>query len=525
MTPTRRFGPRPRPTRWLAAACLLLTVPATGSAQRGEDTTTLTGRGTDLFRAVLKTAGVEPLTLAQYEERGPRDDTIVVIIGSWWRSDREPVGGEAIAGQVLQAGGAVLYASDTDSDLGQFLGGRTGLRVHGQRVWATDPAARHTPDIPHSLLLVPREPRFADRGPLWELFRGLNRVVAEDASCLVVDRYGGPVQHALAGFPRGARFVPAPPLKGPPEAERHPDRGPDSVRNPFAVGGTGPDRENHRPYRFLALADEAVLINRTIADATTDNLDFACRVVHFLQDPDGKNRTHCLFVQYGDVVPRFDTAYRYATRPPPVNVPLPSFEKVQQLIVDVGNRVIDRAQADDTFNKMLLGPESEPARRHRNLVGLLQTLLVVGAVWAVWFVLRRVWKARQPTEQPRPPAVVPPKPGPPGIFTRREQELIRRNNLCEPVRDTLREFFAAAGAPPGAGRVPSRLAFDSSGGKPARLRKAIDELWAIAFGNPRVLTVYQWQELEPKFGMVRQAFEDGIWRFEGAAAATERGDG
>jgi hypothetical protein len=301
----------------------------------------------------------------------------------------------------------------------------------------------------------------------------------------------------------------------------HPDR------NPFAVAGVGPDQTVRRPYRFLAMADQAVLLNRLIADPTTDNLEMARRVVTFLQDPGGVNRTRCLFVQAGEVMEHFDTAYRFATpRPPVPPIALPPWEKVERLLVDGANNLIDKAEENDALNRMALGPESDPDRRNRNLVGLLQGLLVAGSVWAVVFVLRRVWRARQPGDQPRPPTVGgAPKPGPAGIFNRRQQELLRRNNLYEPVRDLLRDFFTAAGAPPDAGRHPSHLVFDGTGGKPARLRRAIDELWRIAYGRPTVVTVHQWQDLEPKFEMVRLAFEDGTWRFESAAAATERGEG
>lgn len=526
MSPARRFVPRPGLARWLAAVGLLLAAPSVGAAQEADPRPMM--QGTELFRAILRTANIQPLTSAAYTDRGPTDDTIVIVIGN--PADIDPVflvDGEAIAGQVLRAGGAVFYASDTDSQLGigRALPGAHGFRVHGRRVWAMDRSGR-ADDSPNGTLVVPREPRLFVRGAEWEVFRGLQRVATEDPGCFVVGRYTGVVRHALAGFPPNSRFV-IPPRRGLelPDREPDPNHTPDATENPFAVGGSGPDGVIAKPYRFLAVADQAVVMNRLIADSSTDNLELAKRIVRYLQDTDRQNRTHCLFVESGRVITEFDTAYRYAaTAGAGGDMPLPSFEQVQKMIVDGGNRLIDRAQEEDTLNKVLLGPESQPARRQRNLIGLLQTLLMAGAVWAVWFVLRRVWRARQPTDQTRPPVVVPPKPGPPGIFTRREQELLRRNNLYEPIRDLLRSFFTAAGAPD-AGRTPSRLAFGATGGKPARLQRAVEELWAVAFGKPRVLTVYQWQELEPKFEMVRRAFEDGAWRFEAAAAAARGGDG
>lgn len=520
--------------RWVAAALLLVATPAEGAAQAAE----LLGKGpmslqgTELFRAVLHAARIKPLTHAEFNSHGADQGTILVIMGRRPEDDAQGPW-ELHAGEVIAAGGAVLYASDTDSSLGSWLPVNQGLQLLNDRVWAINPSQRHS-EYPNCPFLVPRTPPPADASPVWELFRGLDRVVAEEPGCFVVFRYGGAIQHPVARFPSSARFAP-PPRRSPPGRVPQPDvirqadpnRWPIQDRNPFAVAGVGPAPGIPSRFRFLAVADQAVYLNRLIADPSTDNLELARRTVAFLQDRGGVNRVKCLFVQNGRVVDRFDTAYRYAVPPAPLPpLMLPPWEKVEQMAVDLGNRAIDHAQESDALNRMVLGPPDEPLRRQRNLVSLIQGLLLAAGVWAVVFVLRRVWKARQPGDQPRPPAVGgAPKPGPPGIFNRREQELLRRNNLYEPVRDLLRDFFTAAGAPPDAGRTPLRLAFEGAGGKPARLRKAIDDLWRIAFGRPAVVTVHQWQDLEPKFELVRQAFEDGTWRFESAAAATGRGDG
>src|SRR5262249_35189134 len=156
------------------------------------------------------------------------------------------------------------------------------LRVHQDRVWVRDPDDRHI-DNPNSPFLVARPPRESDRRPMWDIFRGLRRVVTEHPSCLEIERYTGVVQQPLASFPRSAYFTANEP---PPPAPN---------RNPFPAGGVGPDQRIHMPYRFLAMADQAVLLNRLIADPTTENLELARRVVTFLQDPEGVHRTKCLF--------------------------------------------------------------------------------------------------------------------------------------------------------------------------------------------------------------------------------------
>jgi hypothetical protein len=528
MSPARPLFNRVAPGGWLTVALLLAVTPSVGTAQVFDTPGTVVDNGTELFRAALHAVRIKPITQDEYRGRGPTDDMILVILGP---GPNEPgefnFSGESNAGRVLRAGGAVLYASDTESGIGNSLPGNSHLRVHHNRVAATDPTLLHNPAHQNSPVLQVWEPGLLARGPVWDIFRGLRHVATEDPSCFVVGSYTGVVQHRVADFPPGCGMVPPPMDRPTPPPPPDTKRGPRTGQNPFAVAGAGPDEQIRRPYRFLAMANQAVLLNRLLSDPSTDNLELARRTVAFLQDPGGKNRTRCLFVVRGRVVEDFESAYRYAVRPPSsVSVPAITWEKIEQMIVDGGNRIIDHAEENDILNRMALGPESEPARRERNLQAIIQGLLVAGSVCAVWIVLRRVWRARQPGEQPRPPTVGgPPRPGPAGIFNRREQELLRRNNLYEPVRDLLRDFFAAAGAPPDAGRKPSRLVFESTGGNQARLRTAIEELWRIAYGRTALVSVHQWQDLESKFEVVRRAFEDGVWRFEATAAVTGRGEG
>src|SRR5438067_12774831 len=138
------------------------------------------------------------------------------------------------------------------------------------------------------------------------------------------------------------------------------------------------------------MADEAVLINRWVKDTTTNNLELAQRIVRFLQDPDGVNRTRCLYVEYGRVVEHFDAAYRYAVpRQPVPPLQLPPWEKVERAAVDTGNRLIDKAEENDALNRMLLGSEEFPERQQRRLADLLRGMMVLASVCAVAFVLRR----------------------------------------------------------------------------------------------------------------------------------------
>jgi hypothetical protein len=102
--------------------------------------------------------------------------------------------------------------------------------------------------------------------------------------------------------------------------------------------------------------------------------------------------------------------------------------------------------------------------------------------------------------------------GPPGVFDRRQKELLRRDNVLEPVRDLVRDFFAAIGIQGEPSRMP-RVVINDVVRKPDSLRAAIKDFWRIAFGSPQALTVRRWRELEPFFERLRAAHADGKWRF------------
>jgi hypothetical protein len=102
------------------------------------------------------------------------------------------------------------------------------------------------------------------------------------------------------------------------------------------------------------------------------------------------------------------------------------------------------------------------------------------------------------------------------VFERRQRELVRRNNLFEPVRNLMREFFDANGAPPDAGpQMPHAIIDHRAVRKPESLRRALRDMWRIAYGPPMHISAQRWFELEPYFDRLRRAHEDGKWRFAG----------
>jgi hypothetical protein len=74
-------------------------------------------------------------------------------------------------------------------------------------------------------------------------------------------------------------------------------------------------------------------------------------------------------------------------------------------------------------------------------------------------------------------------------------------------------MFAESGAPAEAGQKLPKVAISKAISRPNTLRDALADLWKIAHGPPRVVTVQRWNVLEPLFERVRQAYADGKWHF------------
>src|SRR5262249_29434134 len=98
--------------------------------------------------------------------------------------------------------------------------------------------------------------------------------------------------------------------------------------------------------------------------------------------------------------------------------------------------------------------------------------------------------------------------------------LFGRNNVYEPARDLVREFFASIGIRGEPGPKHPRLVISNVVRKPDSLRKAVKDFWKLAYGPPQVLTVNRWREMEPYFDRLRQAHADGKWQFISEEATT-----
>ena len=82
---------------------------------------------------------------------------------------------------------------------------------------------------------------------------------------------------------------------------------------------------------------------------------------------------------------------------------------------------------------------------------------------------------------------------------------------------TIAAVFTACGdnanAPTDAGKKLPKVVISDVVSRPETLREALTDLWKIAHGPPRVVTVQRWNLLEPLFERVRQAHAEAKWRF------------
>lgn len=459
--------------------------------------------GTELFRALLEQAGIRPLSRLAVErgQLDPADDLIIVVLGG---TSDQFVGRRRLVElvhDVVNHGGAALVATDLFFHLGytrNAVGQQDWAIIESERVACADPGYIHggREYCPYVVPLTPADRPGPDlQAPAARLFAGLSRVATNNPGYLHVRGLSGEWRQPLARFPPRSFIV-----------NPHGDQRSFPRNTWFAVGGDGPDgTSNNTSYQFVALADHSVFINQMLVEPGTDNLELARRVVDYLQGPlrpPADKRKRCVFIENGKVIDRFD-GLRQALAPPPL--PAPDLSAVQGQLLDLANAVADEVQDRDLPNRWLLGAFGLPA--------LVRFVLMAAAVWGLVYVLRRAFAARERGDRPAAPKVAAATVGPPGVFDRRYRELVQRNNLYEPVRELLRQFFVACGADATGRPDPPPVAVASAVPRPAALRSLVRQFWELAYGPPRELPILCWQEMEPDFERLKRAWGDGHWRF------------
>ena len=503
----RKFGTRsasdgvrsttPRRSRsgfhWLLA--LLLLAPALAVAQQPPGLPPADA-GTALFRGLLHFHKIEPVSNPQ--EIADHSKLIVVILGN--RFDQDVMNA---AHSALSRGGAVLFASDLAYGLDPLLpsGGKAAFVGYKTQLG---------PAFSFRGTIVPVQPTgLADLGmgavqggtrPEMTLFAPFSKVEVDGAGYLQFDgRHPPELARTVAVYPPDAWVGTARGLT------------PATDKYPFAAAGAGPA---DNPYRCVAVADPDVFSNKLLYASgrlqnPNDNLKFANNLVQWLKGPQG--RTHCLFIEHGQVVTKFDEVKFAALTGP--NVPMPPVPTIdpfnaefQQRVTDFANDGVARVQDDDR----LVGPLTNDPQKKAYVYAALAVVVAVIAYLLLRF--RSLAGRFRPLFRPLPkdPHMLGPDAAV-GSLEHRRLELLRSGNYAAPVRSYVRQLFEDRGLPPGYddAKLPP-IDFDVR--NPDYLRRSVRTLWAEVQSAAPV-NYGRWKELEPMLAALRAAADDDRWRF------------
>jgi hypothetical protein len=482
----------------------------------------LRAEGSEFFRALLKIRGIQPVKEADLSTLNNYNDVIVIIVGD----PKTRITNRGLSGQFIlhtpsgivenasRSGAAILVATTTNYHLpshpnfGQIHVEEVPMSYVGEELNAT--LGNRYRDCP---LLVPAPHRFNINGndaDLLKLFDGDGK----DSKRLTRVAAGSPTYISLtfddqqnAGLTPLALF--------PPGCSDETNRLKGNIV--FAAGGEVRILKNSpTPFRIVAFASNKIFSNALLYLAAaenpedqTDNMELCLRTIEYLQGP-GLQRKRCVFFENGRLIEHFDDLARATNK----QIPMPSANigALQKDLIDKGNSLIDGFQKDDAPNKLA-----------NKLLPLRTLALIVFwfvSISACLFMLRRVFGSGKPSNIPPAPTIAGATADPPGVFDRRQKELLRRNNVYEPVRDLIREFFESVGIHGEPGEKLPKLKISDVVRKPDSLRLAIKDLWRLAYGQPQVVSIALWRDQEPYFERVREAHAQGKWAFVLESALT-----
>jgi hypothetical protein len=517
--PTPPPGPLPEPEKGRKAhgrpsvglelvLTLLLLLPASAVAQQQDKqpfTLPRADGGTQLFRGLLDFHKIQPETLENTLKPG-YDFSKLIVITLDHPGHQNALRAKRFA---LANGGAVLIASSNELDLVQLLGLQhvAQARITGDQIgFRTSQPGQLLQWVSRGTVKAKEPSGVFDRGmdiagrdrPELTLFGGYQNVEVNTPSRLSIAANSRPPQLArdIAVLPANAVHT------------ANAESMSDSV---FAAAGVGDARN---PFRCVAVADTDIFSNMLLyasgrVQNPNDNLKFANNLVQWLKGPQG--RTHCLFIENGRVIDKFDEVkYAALTGPnapmPPVPTIDPFDPQFQQRVTDFANDGVARVQDDDR----LVGPLTDTPQKKAVVYAALAVVVAVIAYLLLRFrsLAGRFRAVFRPL--PKDPHMLGPDAAV-GSLEHRRLELLRSGNYAAPVRSYVRQLFEDRGLPPGYDH-PKLPPIDFDVRNPDYLRRSVRTLWAEVQSAAPV-NYGRWKELEPMLAALRAAADDDRWRF------------
>ena len=259
----------------------------------------------------------------------------------------------------------------------------------------------------------------------------------------------------------------------------------------------------------MMIANEAARADG--GDTGTDNFVFSYFLTSYLATKrDGTKRTRVLFVENGKITTDFDRVKLDAGNPFPGGIPpipMLRLDKILEMVENKLNDGIEKLQDEGLPETIVTRDKS--GKLFSNIIEFATVTLGIAALG---FLMRRMWGSRMKADFVPSPKIELDGSGP---LVLRKRSALDTGNIREPLRDHLRALFQQWGLPADVepAQLP-RIGTDQPRGGKAKLLRALNELWAIAYGEEAVaIAPARWRDLQDAVVHVAREAETGSWKF------------
>ncbi len=481
--------------RFLLGIALVIAVSPISFAQDdAKPQAAIPANGTEILRALLKFQKLVP-----QENIDPFDpassELVVVLFGT--RFD----GMQVFAKNVLRNDGTVFIVTNENIELGNFFPAINNInrtaKITGRDVECTRPRRcfRGEANSPFATILPPPVPELA------ALIK-TSRVVAHRPSALLRnganDLY---LSHTLAEFPGNSRY------RG--GAELEDGAAIAAMTDPAQFGKAVVVADVGMFSNQMMIANEAARADG--GDTGTDNFVFSYFLTSYLATKrDGTKRTRVLFVENGKIITDFDRVKLDAGNPFPGGIPplpMPRRDKLLEMIENKLNDGIEKLQDEGLPEAIVTKDKSGIVFAH-----IIEYATVILGIAALVYLVSRMFSGRSRADFVPSPKIELDGSGP---LVLRKRSALATGNIREPLRDHLRALFQQWGLPVDVepAELPPIGTDQPRGGK-AKLLRALNELWTIAYGEKATaIAPSRWRDLQETVVYVAREAETGSWKF------------